>query len=328
MDNNHIFNEKWNHDKIVIERAKKILSVDKMLMIGSCFSRNMIRWLQDSGIILNNSPWEIIYNPFSLYYEFQRVYNNLKWQNYVTMERNKENDSIIFRDAWRTWIEGNNLTDMEIKNFNIDRMAKVYIESSNTFVFIMTLTEVWCCKKEPMIIMNRVPIKSMIDKSSDLWTNRFMDYNEIVSTLSKLINLIFGIKPNCNIVLMVCPIPLKFTASRKNIKVANNLSKSLLICSIHEICTKFSNVEYFPLFEIVETMLRTDSCFYQDDNRHVIPEVIDLVMRVFIENYANHDLNYNHLIGKFAIPKVDIDGKVVGKLKLAKHLSKEKYLCK
>ncbi|MGZ3919557.1 MAG: GSCFA domain-containing protein, partial [Bacteroidia bacterium] len=67
-----------------------------------------------------------------------------------------------------------------------------------------------------------------------------------------------------------------------------NLSKSVLLLSVHELVKRFANCSYFPAFELVNDDLR-DYRFYKEDLAHPNEQAIDYVWRKFSDCYFNDE---------------------------------------
>ena len=70
--------------------------------------------------------------------------------------------------------------------------------------------------------------------------------------------------------------------------VEDRLSKSVLRVAIDEIVNRFSNVHYFPSYEMITDDLR-DYRFFKDDLVHPTDFAIEYVWEQFIEAFFNLD---------------------------------------
>lgn len=110
------------------------------------------------------------------------------------------------------------------------------------------------------------------------------------------------------------PIPLKFTSLNLDITIANNLSKAKLYCAIQSICTKYPSVGYLPYYKFIQQNKK--DC-WQVDSRHLNANaILDLAEILFP---IIKQKKFKKLIHNFYVPKVNIDGKIVGKLFIKKY---------
>jgi transcriptional regulatory protein LevR len=65
--------------------------------------------------------------------------------------------------------------------------------------------------------------------------------------------------------------------------VNNNISKSTLILSVHQLCEQYKNVFYFPAYELVTDDLR-DYRFYKEDMSHPNELAIQYILEKFSQS--------------------------------------------
>ena len=70
--------------------------------------------------------------------------------------------------------------------------------------------------------------------------------------------------------------------------IENNLSKATLLLAADELAQKFSNVSYFPAYELIMDDLR-DYRFFERDMMHPTPQAIDYVWQFFSDTYFSED---------------------------------------
>jgi hypothetical protein len=100
---------------------------------------------------------------------------------------------------------------------------------------------------------------------------------EIVKTLSAVFKKLFTKNKKVKIILSVSPVRyMKFGAAE------NQLSKSNLIVACHELKKQFSNVYYFPAYELMLDDLR-DYRFYAEDMIHPNPQAVEYIWNKFKE---------------------------------------------
>jgi len=105
--------------------------------------------------------------------------------------------------------------------------------------------------------------------------------DEIERNLEEFIDLLKVVNKSAKIILTVSPVPLVATGFKDHVLVSNCYSKSLLRVAAGNISAKYSNVDYFPSFEIVNTI----PGYFSNDLRTVTQKGIDHVMKVFMNHY-------------------------------------------
>ncbi|MEA2088422.1 MAG: GSCFA domain-containing protein [Patescibacteria group bacterium] len=197
------------------------------------------------------------------------------------------------------------------KKFNI--IAKNAISKASGFLFTFGLSEVWSPRNNPEIVLNQVPIKSIISDNS-LWSSRFASVAEVFQSISKLVKIIrkyFGL--NFPIIFTLSPVPLKYTSLGVSIREANNISKSTILVALHEICREDKNVFYYPSYEIIQAFVEKDFFTWQKDGRHITAAAINIIVQKFV---ANYDIRGKPKIemSDFWVPFVNEKGEVSGRL--------------
>ncbi|MBL8643015.1 MAG: GSCFA domain-containing protein [Rhodospirillaceae bacterium] len=96
--------------------------------------------------------------------------------------------------------------------------------------------------------------------------------------------------PQAHIVVTLSPIPMLAAVGHNSIMVANTLSKSTLRIAIDRALTgQPENVHYWPSYELVNWYGgHVESAFGSEtvDSRHLKPEVIDIIIRLFLDYYV------------------------------------------
>jgi len=67
-----------------------------------------------------------------------------------------------------------------------------------------------------------------------------------------------------------------------------------------------------------------EAALYQPDGRHVYSEIIDIIMRIFMEGYCGN--TYYESNSEFLIPEVNIEGKIIGNNGIRNKLSPDAYV--
>ena len=132
-----------------------------------------------------------------------------------------------------------------------------------------------------------VPSKSIVANCNKLphtnFVKRLLTVNEIVESYSELVKELKSINPNLQVVFTVSPV--------KHLRdgiVENNLSKSVLIQSVHELVNNHSNCNYFPVYELVTDDLR-DYRFFEADMAHPNKQSVNYVFDKFAMTYFSEE---------------------------------------
>lgn len=241
----------------------------KILLFGSCFAENIGRQLRDNKFSVSINPFGVLYNPASI---AQAI--DVLQQDRAFAEKDIFQNQGIFRTYFHHSIFSSSDKDYFLQTINqkreeassdLKKADLLLITFGTAYVFSLKETSqvVANCHKQPMNIFNR-------DKLS---------IEEIVLSWSKLIEVSLSINPDLKILFTVSPI-----RHWKDGAHNNQLSKATLLLAIEELVHKYSNLYYFPSYEIVLDELR-DYRFYAEDMVHPNDVAIRYIWDVFTDTY-------------------------------------------
>lgn len=254
-----------------------------LFLIGSCFSENIGGLLEQHKFKAYSNPNGILFNPASIHQNLTDILNLKDLSDNFILSR----DGLYYSYLHHTSV--NAATTKELKE-NINHTTKeanarlkesdLLILTFGTAFFYHHLTSgqvVANCHKQPQQIFEK----------------NLLAPNEIVSAYTGLIKKIQAFNPKLKIIFTVSPV--KYL---KDGVVENNLSKSALILSIHELIKQNKNCYYFPAYELVNDDLR-DYRFYKEDLAHPNEMAINYVWEKFSESCFNETtIALNHQIHK------------------------------
>jgi len=243
---------KFHLDFPVRPLSSKIKYTDPLLFIGSCFAENIGQKMRDLKFNAIINPNGIIYNPISISNSIRDALNN---------KQILEKELFFGNELWNSWDHHSRFSQADKTNAVCDINTSVleahqqikkaqwlFITFGSAFVYRLRSTGeiVSNCHKQP---------------SKD-FDKQLLTAEEILKTYTQLIKELRSANPDLKIVFTVSPVRY----IRDGV-VENNLSKSILIQSVHELIQLNSNSFYFPAYEIVIDDLR-DYRFYESDLVH------------------------------------------------------------
>jgi hypothetical protein len=158
---------------------------------------------------------------------------------------------------------------------------EIYMELPRSDVVIVTLgmVEAWVDNRSGTYL-NRLPPTRKIRKNPRQYGVEIMDVRKAQSLLERALRLLTdrGIK----VVLLVSAVPLRAMFSGEDVVVANSYSKSVLRVCAQRVAANPPGVDYFPAYEIV-TSGGPES--YEEDQRHVVDDVVSKLVRFMLERY-------------------------------------------
>lgn len=260
--------------KVEVPKSElRITHHTKMLLLGSCFAENIGKQLLENKFSVNVNPFGVLYNPASISQAIELLH-----ENRIFTEEDVFQNQGIFRTYFHHSVFSSTDKYMFLQTINQKREkasadlkeAEVLLITFGTaYVFSLKETDqvVANCHKQPLNIFNR-------DKLS---------VSEIVFSWSNLIEASLKINPDLKILFTVSPI-----RHWKDGVHNNQLSKATLLLAIDELMNKFSNLYYFPSYEIVLDELR-DYRFYAEDMIHPNDVAIRYIWEIFNDTYLDDD---------------------------------------
>ncbi len=241
---------------------------DKLLFIGSCFTENIGRKLEDLLFDVQVNPFGILYNPFSVANCLQRLMDNQPF----------EEDELIYNNglyhSFSHHGDFSNIDKLEcIININKNLSESASFLQHTQFLFITFGTSwIYQYKNNEQIVANchKVPANEFARKK--------LSVDEIVETYNQLIDKLKHINSNLQIIFTVSPI-----RHLKDGAIENQRSKSTLILSIEKILQNHANCHYFPSYELVMDELR-DYRFYSSDMTHLNETAINHIWELFCQS--------------------------------------------
>ncbi len=291
--------EELNNSFLKLDNKKllKINKETKIASIGSCFAREIKKWLihndysfiqtaSGPGTEPGSARYDRVYNTFTILQEFKRAF-----QDFSPVEKYWEyNDGEEWRllDPYRRMIAWENKNEMEFELK--EHKNNVYQAFTTCDVLIITVgqSEIWYNKVDGSVYP-LVPPTQIFNKETHSF--RQSTFEENLSNLNEIRRLYNKFNPNGKIIITVSPVPLRATFQETNSVIANVANKSMLRAAVETFVKDNSeSVFYFPAYEIV-TLLEEDP--YEIDNRHVKKETVDEIMSLF-ESYYVVNTNSNH----------------------------------
>ncbi len=250
---------------------EKISYESPVMLLGSCFTENIGRKMEELKMPVDINPFGNIYNPLS-------IKNSID----ILLQKKifSEQDLFLSNELWSSFYHHSNFSDIVLENCLATINKR--IEASHIFLkkaeyLILTFGTSWVYqhKKTGNIVSNcHKLLPSEFERKK-------LDVDEIVDVYKDIIKNLISFKPNLKIIFTLSPI-----RHWKDGAVDNMHSKATLLVAIHKLCEQFSTAHYFPAYEIMMDDLR-DYRFYEEDMLHpsslAIKYIWDKFSEVFFE---------------------------------------------
>lgn len=242
---------------------------DHCLTIGSCFADNLGQLLQKHKFSSLVNPFGTSYNPISIHKTLQYAIDNALPQSETFGELNETHFNYDFHSSF------SNLSKANLEKSLSTTINKTHEYLKSATVLLITYGTAWVYERidNGAIVSNchKVPAKHF-DK-------KLLTQKKILESFNALHDRLMAFNPNIKIILTLSPV-----RHVKDTLELNAVSKSILRLSCHTLSELYSNIAYFPAYELVLDDLR-DYRFYDRDLLHPSPDAIDYIWKYFGEKY-------------------------------------------
>ena len=251
----------WQTKVIPTPLANRFSYQTPLLFLGSCFAAEMGARMEQRRFPVSVNPFGVLYNPASIALALDRLNSGTHFT---------DNDIICSQGRYATLWHQHLLsrpdpqTFLDSANGNLEHGARLFQEAKG---IIISLGTSWAYrhKTRNMIAANchKLP--------ADQFDRLFLTPRESADLLAPWI----AATPEKQWVVTLSPI-----RHWKEGAHGNQLSKAALLLAIEQLCSQFSNLYYFPAYEIVMDELR-DYRFYASDMIHLSASAIDYIWEQF-----------------------------------------------
>lgn len=245
----------------------------KILLFGSCFAENIGKQLLENKFSVNVNPFGVLYNPASIAQAIEMLQ-----QNRIFTEDDIFNHQGVYRTYFHHSVFSSPDKDSFLKTINETReKASADLKEAEVLLVTFGTAYVFNLKDREKVVAN------CHKQPSNIFDRYKLSVSEIVFSWTKLIEESLKINPDLKILFTVSPI-----RHWKDGAHNNQLSKAVLLLAIDELMNKFSNLYYFPSYEIVLDELR-DYRFYAEDMIHPNDVAIQYIWDIFTATYLDEE---------------------------------------
>jgi hypothetical protein len=248
------------------ENQQKISHDCNIINIGSCFSEHIGQYLNDYKFKLCINPTGILYNPSSICQVLKRLISGKKYS---------KEDLFSHEGIWKSFYHhsdfnaGTSENCLQKINGKFETACEL-LKKINILILTFGTSFVYYKKDTGQIVANCHQLPHVNFKRS------LLPITTIVSEYSELLDSIYKLYPEINIIMTVSPV-----RHLRDNPHENQVSKAHLIAAVQELEDLFSRLYYFPSYEIMMDELR-DYRFYGEDMVHPSGMAIDYIWKRFI----------------------------------------------
>lgn len=233
--------------------------------LGSCFSEHLSQKMDESGFNVQTNPFGVIFNPITL--------AEILLESDITIQ-----NSVFEREGVAlSW-----MANSTCFAYNQDELKTKLVELRNNFhntlstskILFVTFGTAWIYEKKAS---NKIVGNCHKAPSQD-FEKRLLSISEITSKWSQVIERLQK-ESDVQIIFTVSPV-----RHSKDGLIENSRSKAVLLNAVHELKEKYSNVGYFPAYELMMDEMR-DYAFYGKDGVHPNEIAIDEIWNRFKATY-------------------------------------------
>lgn len=241
---------------------------DHLILMGSCFTENIGEKLTTGKFNCTINPNGILFNPISVATALLSYINNAPVNEQDIVFNNGLYSSLNHHGSFSSV----NKNDLLEKIKTSVQHAHIQLKSADYLIITFGSSTVYSYNATSQVAGNchKLP--------QNRFTKEQLQPGEIINLYNQVIDTLKSFNTKLKIIFTVSPV--KYL--RDGI-IENNLSKAVLIYSVHEIIKYNSHCRYFPAYELVCDDLR-DYRFYKEDMAHPNEQAIQYVWEQFIDS--------------------------------------------
>jgi len=247
---------------------------DSIFTIGSCFADAIGDRLAENKFSVRSNPFGTVYNPLSIHRLLLLALEN----KLPAPESYLQNEEVHVNYNFHSSFSSLNKEELENKIQTSLIESNDFFKNTNRIIITYGTAFVYRLKRNNEIVTNchKVP--------SANFAKSLLTESEIVESFQNFYSKLKSINQKCKIILTVSPV-----RHLKDTLELNAVSKSILRLSCHSMVSQFSDVDYFPAYEILLDDLR-DYRFYKIDRLHPTDEAVGYIWEKFIAAYFDEPL--------------------------------------
>lgn len=246
----------------------------KVFTIGSCFADAIGSRLTTYKFPSLINPFGVIYNPVSIHKSLGYAITS-KQPNPETYLKNAE---VFANYDFHSALSSLDQPSLEKEIDKTISSAHQFLQNADWLFITYGTAWVYERKETNEVVANchKMPAES--------FNKRLLNTKQIISSFETLYNALKVFNPSIRIILTLSPV-----RHIKDTLELNSVSKSILRVACHYLSEMFSDVEYFPAYEMMMDDLR-DYRFYKTDMLHPGEDAEDYIWENFVNSYFTPDV--------------------------------------
>lgn len=261
-----------------VAEGDRLSYTTSVVSMGSCFAAHMQEKFTYYKLPFFSHPFGTLFHPLAIERSLERVCMR---QLFTEEDFFLEEDLWLSFDLHSQWANTSLTALLDTLNQDMERLRESLTKTS---FLIITLGTAWVY--EHLATGNIVA--NCHKQPQKLFRKRLLLLSEIEASLRHIIQLVQQRQPAIKVIFTVSPVRHLKDGAQENL-----LSKSLLICAIHQLLgtggrERSEHLFYFPSYEILMDELR-DYRFYKEDMLHPTDQAVQYVWERFAEAFFTSD---------------------------------------
>jgi len=192
-------------------------------------------------------------------------------------------------DALRPGVEPEGLdSPEEVRAQRRDHLkhVKSAFDEADLVIFTFGLTETFLLK-ESGTVFPTAPGTIAGEHDPARYEFRNFTFAEVYADFVQTRSMLKQSRPDLKFLVTVSPVPLTATGTDRHVLPATIYSKSVLRAVAGQLSDEFDDVDYFPSYEIIATPF-SRRLLYDTNLRTVLPQGVEMVMRIFFREHGTH----------------------------------------
>jgi hypothetical protein len=242
---------------------------DKIMMLGSCFTDNIGRQLENFGFDVCINPFGTLYNPVSILQSVRRLISEEPFTEEDCIDMGAGSGLICSFSHHTSFARKDRETFLEDACRSLEEARRYFRECNK---LIITLGTSWCFRH----IERDLIVSNCLKRPAQEFTRKRLSLTETAEALREIVSICRDGRGGASkdIIFTVSPI-----RHFKDGAHGNQISKATLLLGIEEVLSE--GCAYFPAYEIVMDELR-DYRFYAEDMCHPSQQTIDYIRERFL----------------------------------------------
>ncbi len=253
-----------------------IAYADRLLLVGSCFTENMGKRLQEHKFQALTNPFGIVYNPVSM----ARSLDDLLLDQCPFVE------SDLFENAglWHSWEHHGHFSRPDRKETltaisDAWQIFSAHLKATNRLLLTFGTSDVFTLRSTRQVVANNHKMPGA------QFEQRRLSVSETTETVQAVLEKIKKRNPDLQVVLTVSPV-----RHLRSGLLENQRSKAVLLLACEEISRALPYAHYFPAYELLMDDLR-DYRFYDTDMLHPSTVAEEYVWEFFKKTFFTEETN-------------------------------------